>query len=114
MRAILYKIKTFLLGGSAHIVEKYASNTTSFMAMWNMKVGIAPLLEVVVISNIVSVAGVFVHLMEMNCILFKQVGWCEICTSTKPPASLRFTISTLKIAIICVNGRSHWIVWMKH
>ena len=61
-----------------------------------------------------TIAGIFVDLVKMDCILLKEIRRCQIGSAAKPPTSLNFSCATLKIPIIGVNCRGHWIVWMEN
>ena len=82
--------------------------------MFDEKIIVTPSLERPVVSNLMTVAGVFVRLMKMHRILLEKVGRREVCTTAKPPTAFSGSLAPFKIAIVGVDGWCHRVVRVKH
>ena len=113
-RTILHEGETRTLGVGAQVIKEQAANTTAFPSVLDVKVLVAPCLVGLIVGHIVAVTYRFVNLMEMNGILLKKIGRRQVGASTEPPAALRCALTSLEIAVVCVDGWGHGVVRMEH
>lgn len=72
--------------GGIEVIEENASDAPRLLSVGNIKVLVAPLLEgMIKNSRSVFVAGGFESLVEVNTVLFVEIGRGQVASSSKPP-----------------------------
>ena len=111
---ILNEGKTHLFALRPQVVKEHATYATTLPSMLDVKVIIAPGFVRIIVGDLVAIADIFVDLMKMHSVLFKEVRRGQICAATEPPASLNHTLAPLKITVICVDRWRHRVMRVKN
>ena len=82
--------------------------------MLDEEVVITPFLEVRIVGDGMSIAGIFVDLMKVDCVFFEEIARGEVGTTTEPPTAGTFSFASLKVAVVGVHGWSHGVVGMEN
>src|SRR5678816_3932342 len=68
------------------VIIKYTTDSSSFIvAMLVYKIVITLFFKCGIKGRIEFITNIFIGLMEMFCIFFKQIIWCEVSAAAKPP-----------------------------
>ena len=78
--------------------------------MRDLEVSVGPCLELRVVIWIVTVTHLLVCAMEVLHVVFVDVRWSNVSTSTEPPN----TTIRLKVAIVEMHGGAEWVLGVYH
>lgn len=97
------------------VVKEDAADATRLLAVLDVEVVVAPLFEAGVVVGVVAVAGVLEHLVEVDCVLVKEVAGGKIGAAAEPPRVGRAVlVHGLKVAVVEVHSGGHGVLWMQH